>query len=550
MEKLKKIDKYFILFVLIVAFYCFYLSHFGFELWDTGYITSFSWRIANGENVYQDFIYKGPPVTLYFHAFFIKILPEIGQFYLIRVVNYLLFAFQVCFSVLAFNNFYNLKDFKINKWALISVCFIISLLNFPPYPWPTTDGLLFSSIAIYFLSLKSQKPITLFIIALFSLLSALTKQSFYPIPLLIFVWIFINYDVKKVILFSAFLILQIGVFLYWINSFTTIEKFIHYTTGETTIVQLLHSGFLNYFWIYGNRWLVCVIIMLCSIVLFVGKTRLKAINFKLFFKITSIVLVLFSLILCLIHDFLNASRITFLSTIFGLLFFLNFKLKTFQYYSTSILLLGIAWCSSISLGYPFPILYSTGIILTLVILYKNELDVFRKTQFYLPSVITLCLFAFSYTIHPYREKEIFKLNYKLDEISTKLVGIKSTKSNFEKLKDLKQLKIKYGNQFIVAPNIPIAHYLFNTNSILPADWIINSEINKNPKLFVEIAADKKNYIFLEKSFLNGEELMPPRREDFSIIADYIYKNFRQINETKYFIIYNGINKNEALHQIN
>ena len=44
------------LFFLIVVFYCLVLSQFGFENFDTGYIPSFSWRIINGQSVYQDFM--------------------------------------------------------------------------------------------------------------------------------------------------------------------------------------------------------------------------------------------------------------------------------------------------------------------------------------------------------------------------------------------------------------------------------------------------------------------------------------------------------------
>ena len=177
MGELKKIDGYFLLFTFIVSFYCLVLAHIGFEFWDTGYIPSFSWRIVNGERVYEDFLYKGPPVTLYFHAFLMKILPEVGQFYWIRVTNYLLFALQVFFTVKAFDNFYGLEKFKINKWAIMSVGFVISLLNFPPYPWPTTDGLFFASIALYFSSkLNKIKTFDLILIAFFSVLSALTKQ--------------------------------------------------------------------------------------------------------------------------------------------------------------------------------------------------------------------------------------------------------------------------------------------------------------------------------------------------------------------------------------
>ena len=46
------------------------------------------------------------------------------------------------------------------------------------------------------------------------------------------------------------------------------------------------------------------------------------------------------------------------------------------------------------------------------------------------------------------------------------------------------------------------------------------------------------------------QLMPLKREKFSIIADYIYRNFNKIEETNHFIIYNGQKTNEKLPKIN
>ena len=125
-----------------------------------------------------------------------------------------------------------------------------------------------------------------------------------------------------------------------------------------------------------------------------------------------------------------------------------------------------------------------------------------------------------------------------------------SENNFDKLNELKKLRAKYGLKTIVVPNIAMTNYIFNTKSLFPADWIINTEVNRNAKPFITIASKIENYIFIEKSFINGEELMPQKKENFSIIADYIYKNFNRIDETKYFIVYNGIIKNEKIPQIN
>jgi hypothetical protein len=84
---------------------------------------------------------------------------------------------------------------------------------------------------------------------------------------------------------------------------------------------------------------------------------------------------------------------------------------------------------------------------------------------------------------------------------------------------------------------------------LPADWILNTEVNRNPELFIKLAADKENFIFLEKTFLEGEEFMYDHKENFSIISLYIYENFRKIGETKRFIVYNTLERNQPIPTI-
>jgi hypothetical protein len=99
---------------------------------------------------------------------------------------------------------------------------------------------------------------------------------------------------------------------------------------------------------------------------------------------------------------------------------------------------------------------------------------------------------------------------------------------------------KYGPNFLVAPSIPMANYLFNEQSNLPADWIINTEVNRQYDLFVTLASSKQNFIFLEKSYLTGEEMSLPDKRETSEIAWEIYNTFKQVDETEHFIIYNGL----------
>lgn len=543
-----KIINYKSLYLIILSFYCFVLSQFGYELWDTGYITSFSWRIINNEIVYSDFIYKGPPVTLYFHAFFMEVLPEVGQFYLIRILNYLFFGIQVFFVV---SGFYNIYSIKSNKYAVMCICFIISLLNFPPYPWPTTDGLLFVSIAFYLASLKnSNYNLNLIAIALFSILSALTKQSYYPIPFFFIVWIYLNKGISKSLIYILYLVILSCFFIYLIITYSSLDFFLKQTTGETKLFHLFYAGFLVYFWYYKYKWIYYIGILILTILLYYLYRKKEKTPLKTILNYFGLSIFALAIILVLCKEILIASRLIFISLVLIVFYRFNFSIKSFRKYSTIFLFLGIAWCSAISLGYPYPILFSTGMILSFILLFEEDLFyLFKKTKLTL-FMLTICLIGFSYTIYPYREEHITKLSYSLEDITPKLKFIKTTLSNQQKLIDLKKMIEKYNRNFIVAPNIPMAHYLFNTQSKLPADWLINSEINKSPKLFINLAKKSDNFIFLEKSFINGEKLMPPQREKFSFIADYIYRNFKKIEETEYFIIYNTQITDERIPEIN
>ena len=435
----------------------------------------------------------------------------------------------------------------------MNFCFVVSLLNFSAYPWPTTDGLLFASAAFYLLSIsKNLSNFKIFFIALLCFLSVLTKQSFYPIPLFFMFWILINYDFKKGFFFFLISILFAVFFIFWLTTITSLSNFIQQTSNQTSKRQLLDSGFLNYFWYYKNKWIIYLLVFIPSLLLTLNKYIAKKQEhlIKLYFKNLSIILLLITIVLCLNHTILIASRVGFLCCISSLFYFIKFNLESLKEYSVVLLLLSISWCAAISLGYAYPIFFSTGIILSIIILFKNDIEFLKIKKIITFLGVLIMIIAFSYNQRPYREKDFLKLNYSLESVSPKLKFIKSSKEKKEKLLELKSLINKYGSRYIVAPNIPIAHYLFNTKSLLPADWLINTEVGKNPKLFISIASNKKNFIFLEKSFLQGEEFMRNDLEGFSVISSYIYKNFKKVNETKYFIIYNGIETNGQIPQIN
>ncbi len=536
-NRMNTIYKY--LFFFIVLFYAIVLSQFGFENWDTGYITSFSWRILNGQNPYSDFFYKFPPVSIYWHAFWLKILPENGQYYFTRLVNYILFALQVFFTVSAFDKWFDFKSLKIHKWAIMCLGFTISLLNFPAFAWNTIDGLLFASAALYLMTFTNQNLLRIATIALFCVLSALTKQSFYLIPLLFLAWIFIQNGFKHSLFYLLFVTIFVAIYACFIYEISGFDKYAQLTTGETHLGGLIYVGFHEYHAFFSNIWITLSILLVT--ILIVWLTRKQQSNLiRNFGRIFPIVLFAAALIMCFLNEFRIASRIAFVALAIIVASKFLFEKYTLKTLFPVIVALGIAWSASISFGYSFPIFYATGLLAGILALAYADIKALISPKYL--TVIGLLLFSigFANNYKLYREKPISELTHSMEEVSPKLMFVKTSEENLEKHLELKKLVQEYGPNFIVAPSIPAAHYLFGKQSTLPADWIINTEVNRQYDLFVKLASDKKNYIFLEKSYLEGEEMSLPNKREHSEISWQIYTTFHKVGETKYFIIYNGI----------
>lgn len=526
------------LFFALVLFYAIVLSQFGFENWDTGYFTSFSWRILNGQNPYSDFVYKGPPVTLYWHAFWLKVLPESGQYYFTRMVNYILFALQVFFTISAFDKYFTFRKFKVDKWAIMCLGFTLSLLNFPAFAWNTTDGLLFASAAFYAMTFRNSPYLKFAIIALLCLLSALTKQSFYVIPLLFLVWIFIENGLKATLIFLGFTVIYLGLYALFIHQIAGFEIYSALTTGETNLAGLIYVGIIEYFLFFHNITISGSILAITLLLTWFTRNQKTTILHN-FVRILCLILIVTSIILCLLDEIRIASKVAFVALALLVLYRYIFEKDSIQTLAPAAVALGIAWSASISFGYSYPIFYFTGIMAGIISLAYADIKIYIAPRFLILLSIIIFGIGLSNNYRLYREKPLPELTYSMDDVSRKLMYIKTSKENLEKHLELKQLVQKYGPNFIVAPSIPMANYLFDEQSNLPADWIINTEVDRQYDFFVTLASDTNNFVFLEKSYLVGEEMSLADKRQTSEISWQIYTKFKKVGETKHFIIYNG-----------
>ncbi len=516
------------------------------ENWDTGYIPSFSWRVINGQDIYQDFIYKGLPITIYFHALWMKLLPIEGQFYFIRIINYLLFATQAYLILSGFDLIYKFKNYGINKWSLMIPCFIISIHNWSPYPWPTTDGIFFASIAFWIMAKdKSNSFIHLTFIALFSLLSAFTKQSFYLIPFGFLGYVFIKSGMKKSLQFGLLLIFFLSLYLFWISSFTTISNYFEQTSNQTSFKDLYIYGISNYIHCFGSK-TILVIVLLSPTIPYYFLWKANSNPFQEYLKWLIIAFLIASISYHLFQNVRQASLIFFATCWLSLVYYFFFIKNDIKFITPILLSLLIAWSTAISVGYPFTMLFSTGMIASFIILFYSEIPKFKhnKTLYY-SIIFGVSIISFLSNKNPYRDSSLLDLNYSLDSISPKLKYIKTDKETFEKHNEIKQLIKKYGKNFIVAPDTPMANYIFDTQSKLPADWIITNEVMGRESLFIKLAANKKNYIFIDKEYIFNKPYINYEIL-YSGITTFIYENFNKIDQTKHYLVYNSLRDDKKL----
>lgn len=474
----------------------------GFEDTDTGFIIAFGHRVAAGEIPYRDFYYIRPPLSALFSGLLVKLIPYEAQVLHIRQ----LFYFYVSIIVLLTISAVRLTGVALNKKETASVfvvSYVISVHNFPPMIWHTIDGLFWSAIALFFIaktvSAKEHGSLYLFLAGIASAFAALTKQSYYFLPLLLVLAItihnrsFLAYERKlKLHPFLIGVAAPALLFLYWLNQNNLIGDFLFQTKGAG-LIDFIKAGFLAYPYSIFTSWPTLIAFALS---IFYGLYLYKFGKKNLFADaLNGIVIIWCAVYIALnIYKTVNASEA--LNPIFSLRFDTALFISTFawsaynliklhncnhidenaqlNFHKISALGLLISWMSSISWGYMTPALYFTPIsLIAAQALKQNSIIISRIGR---ASVLILLICISISNLKPYRDESVGHLSKDLGEISERVSGIYSTSQTFDKYKELKELLLKLGcDKTAVLPSQPLAHYLFGCKNPLRADWEMDAE---------------------------------------------------------------------------
>ena len=516
------------LFFALLPVYCVLYAPYGVNETDGGFLTGLAWQLLNGKLLYQDIIYVRPPLPVLLRALELKLLPatisELGM----RWIFYLevwLYAYMGA-SLLAKGN---------RMWLIAVFGFILSVHNYSPKSWHTTDGIFFATLGAFML--LGEKRTTWRALAggmaLFAAL--LCKQSFYPLAAAAVVVLIADKSLSRHarLAFSAGFAIAAGIFYGFLHYYGITEQYNTMTGGAASSGKALQHGLADYFLITPALGIPALVITVAMFYLH-RKSRpdLAIILWGVWLPLLAMSFAAVSLIRQEHITPFAQSRVLFWAAGIALLVPL---MRDRRFHTVPFFLLAISWCASISWGYNLPVLFSIPLVwgvMEITALFSGNSGLHRyyfRYNIFL-AVLLLPVFRVGYEF-VYRDGLRTNMTEDMGGIFPQLTGIRSDTATASLYRDLKELDAIYHKQYAVLPSFPYASYLTGSAPPLPLDWVVNRETNgENKKVYEKLAACR--YVLLEATCVSQISMNPELE-----VCRNVLQNRDSTGRTPHFIIY-------------
>lgn len=235
----------------------------------------------------------------------------------------------------------------------------------------------------------------------------------------------------------------------------------------------------------------------------------------------------------------------------GVLIFATGKAKDTEIVRIGILVVGLAWCASVSVGYNTPALMS-GPLLAYVIIcwmvatYRSNMQMLI-TRFWRPALmimlaVSISCFSYGRLNHVYRERPYRELTYRLDVVVPGLKGIVTNQTTYRFLKDLARIAEHSKNKsFCVLPDCAAVWVASKQPNPLPIDWVYHLELSRNElaeRVITDIKKERGRLIVIVQKFA-ASSLALPRLEpaEQNSVVLFCRKHLRKVGETQFFELY-------------
>jgi hypothetical protein len=520
-----------VFFLLLLPFAWSQLNYFHYPV-DDGFILAYLWRMYNGEVPYVEFLYRKPPMTLFLH-FYSMFLPHEIIFKFLRLEWF----FQVGISViLPIYVIFKDKFLNISKSCLLFIGFLsyVFVINdMTPLPWYTSDGVLFCSLAVSLFLHNGRSQRIIFIVASLSMLAVLCKQNFVFMHIVFGLCIIWCNQSRWFMTFMIFVFGSLGAlgFVSMILLLTgSLEESYQQVISVSTGTNFVKFGVLPFFKV--NNLYLGGSAVLISFVLKKMSNKIK-ILYPLFLVL---------LLVCALREFLFAeSMIQFGQNLFFvghgvLLGYMGASRKDLDREKwlflclLTLLSFALGFSSSISYGYPNPLLGSIFLVPSLFITFP--FDVFRKevskgfmwAMSIVLSIFLLHLSYFTRLADPMMDEHALNATFDLGEIFPAYGKLYTNSDTYTRLKNIKNasdwaLK-EYKKPIVMVPEFPLYYFLTKQINPFTVDhWLEEEHYYYEKRLEASLIKNKPVLIMDDFVRLNYN----------STIFDWVGDNYKRIN---------------------
>ena len=566
---------------------------YGMDTTDFGFFYGHAWRILQGEVPYRDFFYVKPPLSLYWHAFWLWLTPERFSVLAGKAGFYAEMLAASWLGALYLARAVDLRRLGVPLPLLATLGFVWSVHSFPPMPWHTLEGVLFGAGALY--AVAAGHPLLAGVLAA---ASALTKQSYALVPLGVAMAALVAgragmcsrgggvaggtvatlpesaaasacrsglrglhwRDGALAMLGAA---ASFAVFAGLLRAAGAWDAFRTMTTGlggQTGLGEALQAGVMLYLtqdlplpalalllwgaWAVldgrprgGVQPLVLYVLLLAGDYLYTVASTREWIGYgadwPLLLVAVGAVCVVFS------GDLVGAFAVgggpgtASASSRFS---------PAVSPVGRAAVLLGagllLAWSTGISWGYKTPAFFAAPLWLAAMLVHAR-LGGLAATLAWVALVCGLVMFRAGYQypyVFPQRPLSRAELAHDAGAVFPRLTGVKVDGVLLGTLRDLRDLRARHGANYKTLPGFPLAYLLTGDRPVLPAEWLQDGEINGRVDEVYGLLVARDVVVFMERDQMDTVSPDGYERTRYSVPAR-VRREWRAVDETEHFVVF-------------
>ena len=511
---------------------------FGLEDSDSGFLLGLGWRIFNSEYIYRDFLYIRPPLSPLISSLYIKLLPDYGQVFWIRIINNYQLMGGVLLTFHCLKKYYDFNNIKARPSAMILLSFILTSSFTLNFQWHTTDGLFLALLGYYFVVNLAANNYNIVLAGALMVASAMTKQNFYLIPIFGAVLTYYTGGFRVLLRLISTYIFCFGLIFVLADHFGIFDDFLRISSSAGNIKDIFIAGVLAYF-ANSEYFYSFVFLLMIEIILFRWYTKSKTNLAPWVMLFIAINLTLFNVIYILFSGerelLVRYDRILAVTEVTILLLLLIEKKEKIKSNLFLLILLCTSWSTSISWGGMTPGMYLSPLIFLAYYLLSKYTNSFHYKKINTVVFILLITMSLTQSLVPYRDKFIWNINRDGGELSNKLAFIKVNDERFAKHAELKSIINAYHN-IVVLPSMPAIYYIYGINNEFVLDWAMDIEAGGDVAILKTKINECCEYIVIEKKLI-GQVVGKPGSRFYSSMTDYVTNNFVLQDSLGFFDIY-------------